>query len=92
MAPKTVNTSEALRQRTRTQLAEVEGELQDSDRCDDELTKHAGDARSKIDTELKRRRGQPMDEDAEAEYLWLHGQRRRAQRVDEMGARERARR
>lgn len=84
--------SESLRQRSRTQLGEIEAELVDSDRADDEIAKHAGDARKKIDTELERRRGAVMDEDGEAEYLWLHGQRRRAQRVDDFAVHERAKR
>lgn len=75
-------TAEELRARCRQLLPEVEAELRDTDRADDEIGRHAEHAQGVLSKDLERRaKKPPTTDDGEAEYLYLRGQQRRARRV-----------
>lgn len=71
-----------LRKRTADLLAGVEGELRRADAADERIGQQAREWEAKLVAELAARRKKLKatgnDPDAEAEYLWLAGQLRRA--------------
>lgn len=87
---------EGLRDKATKLLAKIEADLHEADRCDDDLGKHgraAADATTAELAKLAKGLGPAgNDPDKEAEYLWLLGQRRRAETVAAMAEKARVRR
>ena len=72
-----------LRKRTAALLADVETELRHTDAADDQIGEHAADAHDKLTAAINKERLEPGggDPDREARWLYMLGQRNRAQRV-----------